>query len=80
MAGSADELVRAGDAVRVVLPAADPARAVLHRTDDPLPVHRLVHGSPDLLAAEADAALRAELALLPDPVGINSCCQKVNTC
>ena len=51
----------------VVLTAADPASGVLEGSDDSLPVERFVHRTTDVLAAEADAALGAELTLLPDP-------------
>jgi len=53
--------------VRVVLPATDPTSGVLERADGALPAERFVLRTTDVLAAEADAALGAELALLPDP-------------
>lgn len=71
LAGRTDELVGIWDAVRVVLPAADPTSGVLERADGALPAERFVLRTTDVLAAEADAALGAELALLPDPIKNN---------
>ncbi len=57
--------------MRVVLPAADPTSGVLERADGALPAERFVLRTTDVLAAEADAAFGAELALLPDPIKNN---------